>query len=136
MAFLSEPFELGQHLKDQEYDGGEFEKDTNEYTGITNTEYSVKGTKRTIFVRGEYSLTGDVAEVSAETGYCYLGYRINGGNWVEVGKTQYSDYSTKTASGVSLYEGDVVEFGAKVDSNCEGKIRNTYLKMTLAKRLE
>jgi hypothetical protein len=80
----------------------------------TSTTYAMVGNRGfACFKGGDYKF-GAAIKTSNGSYTCYLGYRINGGSWVQIDTTTSTSLVWKTmGAAITLNDGDTVEIGIK-----------------------
>jgi len=81
---------------------------------LGNTAYYVLSNRGFAIVKGgDYKFAANIRCANASY-IAYLGYRINGGSWVDIGNTNSTTFvEVKMGAAISLNDGDTVEMGLK-----------------------
>lgn len=104
------------------------------------TAYSFLGNRGYCCVKGgDYKFEAECkTNRDVGDGTCFLGYRINGGSWIQIGTTDSLTHVVLTmGAAVTLNDGDTVELGIKNDSaSYYSYIRRYQVLMSKVNRIE
>jgi hypothetical protein len=105
---------------------------------VTSTSYAMVGNRGfACFKGGDYKFGAAIKTGNASYA-CYLGYRINGGSWVQIDTSTSTSLEWKTmAAAITLNDGDTVEIGIKgASASYSAYIESYKILMSKVNRIE